>query len=424
MINSETLPQSENIKLSLSNLKNWVDKQTSSLIQSLRAEAKTRLETLQGRLQELMDATEKLLEDAEKELAKGSRKTYRRAKLLQKIADTFAKEIEQLTIPSEITGKTLHAFREETEKALKLITQERTKYFRFISPYFIISRRRFDANLKRALDALQDFSSFVSEEYTEAATAENIASQIEKLTQSLAELKDVEKAETSRRQKIELLEKQLAETQQRIESIHNRDEVIALAQIEHQIGDLEKKVKQHLKHLQKPLNKLQVLVSRPRHSLPPEEIRKLDEYLQSPYMALATEPEGYPVLRHILQKLEDLIEKGELKLKKARLQKAKDQLENVMNKDVLISLQRKCKEALKEKSRLMKSGVVGEIRSERISLQEELKRLQIEKKILETRGAEFEKRVTEMQQSVEEQQKRLERVLQQLTGKPVQIIYD
>ena len=178
----------ETLEIPLSGLYVWIEKETTSIVEPLKANAKKLLEDTQSKLESLLESCDKLLDDAEKEIAKGNRKTYRRAKFLYKLAEKFADLIEEVTNPEEISAKSLHQTSEQIEKTLKTIGKERTKWFRAISPYFIMSRRRFDVVLKRADDSFRNFTNFLSEDYAEAETAEGVSSKIEELRQSLAEL--------------------------------------------------------------------------------------------------------------------------------------------------------------------------------------------------------------------------------------------
>jgi hypothetical protein len=365
-----------------------------------------------------------LLDDAEKEIAKGSRKTYRRAKFLHKLAGKFAALIEEVTIPEEISGKSLHQTSEQIEKTLKTIGKERTKWFRAISPYFIMSRRRFDFALKRTDDSFRNLTDFLSEEYAKAETAESVSSRIEELHESLDELNQLEKAKEKRKRKREHVEKKIAQNQQKLQMIQTKDEVVELAQINEKIEELTYTVKHDLRHLQKPLLKFQTLVTSPGFRLLPEETKKLDEYLTNPFEALATEMEGYPLLRSILRKIDAALDNKKLKLKSSRMKKAKDQIDSILNKTALLSLQKNCSEAFSKKTELSTSGIISESRDERAGLQNRLKELQTQKSLLEARNARFEKKHEEARLRLDEQKRALEKIVSDLSVKNVQILLD
>jgi hypothetical protein len=411
-------------KIILDDLEEWLENESADLVEPLRDEARKQLEDIKDKLADLSEASEKLLDDAEKEIAKGSRKMLRRAKLLQKIASNFADLINGLTFPETMSGESLHHFSEDLEKVVGRIGQERMKYFGVISPYFIMSRRRFDVFLKRAGDAFQNFQTFLSKEYAKAESAESVASRIEELNQSLTKLDEAKKAREARKLRRELLEKKIEENQQKMKAIQSKDEVVELVQINSRIKELEENVKHDLRHLQKPFLKFQTLVNSPGYSLSPETTQKLDEYLNNPFRAFATEEEGYPLLKNILQKIEDAMEKGKLKLKKSRLRKAKDQIDNILNQTALIALHQNCREAFSKKNELSTSGAISETRSKRATLQKNLQGLQRKERILEKRDAIQEKERQRLLAKVQEQKKELEEVVLELLDKNIQIIVD
>jgi len=414
----------ESLEIPLSDLKEWLDKEATSIVEPLRADAKKLLEDTRDKLEDLIEGCDKLLDDAEKEISKGSRKTYRRAKALHKLAGKFADLIEEITIPEEISGNSLHQTSEQIEKTLKTISKERTKWFRAISPYFIMSRRRFDFALKRTEDSFQNFTDFLSEEYAKAESAEGVSSKIEELRQSLAEVHNSEKSREARKQKKELLEKNIAKNQQKVQAIQTKDEMVELAQINKKIEELNDAIKHELRHLQKPLLKFQTLVNSPGYSLLPEATQKLDEYLMDPFKALATEKEGHPLFRTILQKIDTALDNKKMKLKPSRMRKAKDQISSILNKATLAALHQNCSEALSKKNELSTSGAITESRDERAGLQNRLKELQTRKKLLEARDARFEKKHKEVRIRAEEQKRALEKIVSDLSDKNVQILID
>jgi len=415
---------SETLEIPLNAVEEWLDKETTSLVEPLRADAKKLLEDTQSKLEDLLETCDKLLDDAEKEIAKGSRKTYRRAKFLHKLAGKFADLIEEVTIPEEISGKTLNQTSEQIEKTLKTIGKERTKWFRAIAPYFIMSRRRFDVALKRADDSFRNLTEFLSEEYAKAESAESVSSRIEELRQSLTEIGESEKAKEARKQKKELLEKNIAKNQQKVQAIQSKGEVVELAQLNERIEELTDTVKHDLRHLQKPFLKFQTLVNSPGYSLFPEATKKLDEYLTNPFEALATEKKRYPLLRSILQKIDAALDNKKLKLKPSRMRKAKDQIDSILNKTALASLHQNCSEALSKKNELSTSGTISESRDERARLHNRLKDLQKRKRLLEARDARFEKQHKEARMRIDEQKRALEKIVSDLSDKNVQILID
>jgi hypothetical protein len=412
----------ERVEIPIKDLRKWLEQETLSIVEPLKTEGKTLLDDVRSKLDDVQETCDKLLEAAEKEMTKGLRKTYRRARILAKLAKNFSEMIDEITIPDQISSENLHRAYEDLEKTLATMGRERWKWFPVISPYFIIDRRRFDIALKKATDSLKELRDFSSDKYARAETVEKAFSMIEKLRQSSMELDEAKELKIKTELRKEALEKNITENQQKIASIKSKSEVTELAQINKEIEELEKKVKHNLRYLQKPFIKFQTLAMGPSHPLPPDELKKIGEYLSNPFEAFATEPEGYTTLKSILQKMDDAIAKGKLKLKSSRLRKAKDQIDNILSKDSLAPLHHDCKEILSQRQQLLTSRIIADSRSELKQLQENLKELLKQKELVDSRGAVLESQITKTLEKIEEQKKELEKAIMELTNKNIQIV--
>ena len=412
----------EALEIKLEDIREWLEQETVSIVEPLKAEGRTLLDDVKAKLDDVLATSDRLLDEAERKMDKGSRKTYRRAKIMYKLARNISEMIEEVTIPGEVSQENLHLLCEELGKTLAKVGRERWKWFPVIAPFFIMNRRRFDVALKKAMDSLKEMRSFSSDKYAKAKAVEDAFSIIDKLHQSLGELDEVE----SHKKKMELrkgvLEKKVEENQQKITAIQDQSEIVELSQINEEVEELKKEVKHSLRYLQKPFLKFQSLVLSSSYSLFLDETKKLGEYLSSPFEALATEDEGYPMLKKILQKMDDAITQGKLKLKKSRLRKAKDQVNGILHKDTLLSLHQSCKEALSKKQQLSTSGTITKSRNELAQLQKNLRDLQKRKELLDSRGAVLERKIKENFEKIEDQKRELEKIVLELTNKKVQVL--
>ena len=250
---------------------------------------------------------------------------------------------------------------------------------------------------------------------------EDAFSMIQKLLQTLRELDEAKKRTEKTESRKVFLDKEVAKNQQRITLIQSKSEVVELVQINQKIEDLKKKVKHNLRYLQKPFIKFQSLARGPSYSLPLDEAKKLGEYLSNPFEAFATEPEGYPILRRILRRIEDAIAQGKLKLKSSRLRKARDQIDSVLNKDSLASLHQNCKETFSQKQQLSSSGTITKTRTELTQLRQSLEDLQKRKELVDSRHAALKERIETTFKNIEEQKRELEKSVIELTDKKVQV---
>lgn len=414
---------SETLEIPLKDLREWLEQETVPIVEPLKVEGRSLLDDVRDKLDHILETCDKLLEDAEREIAKGSRKMYRRAKALAKLARSFSEMINKVTIPDEVSRESLHVLCEDLGKTFDTIGRERWKWFPVISPYFILDRRRFDIALKRAMDSLKELRSFSSNEYAKKAkTVEDTFSMIEKLLQTLGELDGTKKRMKKTESRKGSVDKKIEEDQQKITLIQSKNEVVELIEINQEIEELEKKVKHNLRYLQKPFVKFRSLARGPSYSLPLEEAKKLGEYLSNPFEAFATEPEGYPTLKRILQRMEDAMTQGKLKLKSSRLRKAKNKIDSVLNKDSLAPLHQNCKETFSQKQQLSKSGIITKTRSELTQLQQGLKDLQKRKKLVDSRSAVLKKKIETTLKKIEKQKKELEKSVLKLTDKNVQVV--
>jgi len=413
---------SEALEIPLKETREWLEQETISIVEPLRFGGRKLLDEVRAKLDDVIETSDKLLDDAERKIAKGSRKTYRRAKVMVKFARNTSEMIEEAVFPNEISQESLRTVIEELDKVLGKVVRERGKWFPVVSPFFIIDRRRFDVALKRAMDSLKELRSFSSEEYTKAANVEAVFSRIDKLNYSLDELNQIEKNKKRMELRRESLEKKIEETQQLITATRGQNEIVELAQINEKIKDLEGKVKYNLRYLQKPFLKLQSLVLSSRYSLFLDEQKKLEEYLKKPFKALATEEEGIPMLRKILQKMDDAMAQGKLRLKKSRLRKAQDQLDNILNHNTLLSLNQSCIEAFAKKQELSTSRTISKSRKELTQLQRTLRGLQKRRELLTSRESGLGKRIRGSSKRVEDERKELENTVFELTNKNVKIL--
>lgn len=357
-------------------------------------------------------------------MARGSRKTFRRAKFLFKLAGNFSDLIDDVVIPDEINSQSLNEVSEKLTKAMEKINQEKNKWFKALAPYFILSRRRFDASFKKAEDPYRAFVGFLSDDYTKAVVIESVPQKIAELQYALEELNKYDAAEKSRTQEHENLEEQIKENQQKLKILQNQSELFDLAQLNSKIDELNGAVKHELRHLEKPLLKFQTLVNNPGYSLAPDENIKLNDYLANPFQALATEKSGYPLLKSILHKIDAALNKKKMKLKPSRLRKAQDQINQLINKDVLLSLQTECKQFFDQKRELLSSGAITECKDEKAELQESLKNLQIKKGLLEAKDNRLAKEHEDAQQRANDHKKEIESLLSTVAGNSVKIVFD
>jgi len=408
-------------KIPLNDIKEWLEQETAPIVEPLKTEGTLLLNNVRERLDDVREICEKLMRNSEIEMTKNSRKTYRRAKILNKLAKYAIETIDNVEFPDLISSESLQMACDDLEKALAVIGRERAKWFPRISPFFIVDRRRFDAAFGKTVKSLEKLRSFSSQGYTKAKIVEDSFLMVDKLSQSLKKLDEVEEQKKKMKLRRNILEKNMDESQQKIMLIQSRDEVSKLAQTNEEIEELEEKLRYDFRRLQKPFLKFQTLARSPGYPLPPDEMKKLDEYLTRPLEAFATEDEGYPLLKKLLRKMDDAMTKGKLKLKSTRLKKAQTQINSILHKDALISLHQSCKEAFYDKQRLSTSKAMTTLRKESAQLQKKLEELQKQKELADAKVAAVDNEHKGALEKIENQKKELETTILELTGKEIYV---
>jgi len=413
---------SESFQIALVDLKEWLQKETAPLIKPLKDKGKKLLDEVKKRLDDVRENGDRIFVKSDKEVQKGSSKTYRCAKAANKMSKNIADIINQVAVPDDISYLNLRSLIGDLEKTFAAIEHERRVWYRRISPYFILDRRRLDIAIKRAEDSIKELRSFLSEKYVDLDTAENTLGMIDKLSQLIEEAKNVQKRETQRETSIKLLKEKIRENEQKIRLIKDKAELNELSKLEQRIRDLKVKVKYNLRHLQKPFYKMQSLARRGQVALPPDEARKLQQYRKNPFEALSSEEGGYPILKRLVQRLDEAIRQEKMKLKTARLRKAREQIDGILKKDSLLTLHHNCLEAISKKKQLTTSDAVAATQRELEQLQSTLRKLQKQKESIESRIRFLKEEHQKISRKIETMKYELEKSIFELIDKRVQVV--
>ena len=413
---------SESFQIALVDLKEWLQKETAPLIKPLKDKGKSQLDKIKDRLDDVRENGDRIFVKSDRELQKGSSKTYRCAKSANKMSKNISDTINQVVVPDDISHENIQSLLGDLGKTFAAIEHERRVWYRRISPYFILDRRRLDIAIKRAEDSIQELRDFLSQKYVKVKTVESTSDIIDNLSQLIEKAEDVQKQKTERETRIKLLEEKIRENEQKIGLTQDKAELNQLSKQEQRIKDLREKVKYNLRYMQKPFYKMKSLARRAQVALPPDEARKLEQYMKNPFEALTSEEEGHPILRGIVQEVDDAIRQGKLKLKTARLRKAQKQIDDILKKDSLVNLHHDCLETVSKKKQLLTSETVTTTKGELKRLKAAIQNTQKRKKSIESRKRVLEEEHQRILNKIETQKNELERYIFELIDKKVQVV--
>jgi hypothetical protein len=409
-------------EIKLLEVKQWLSKDTERAIEPLQEKARNLLKEIKERVSDATDSSQKMLQNSQSEMDKGNPKTYRFSRNANKFAEGLIDTFDALKLSDSTEYESLRVLSDELEKTCANADQLRRSAYPYISPYFIFDRRRLDVFIKRLYDINKELHSFMTSKYAVIKTADEANSHVDRLTQTLEDTKRNEENLNQTGEKVLLLEKEITETKEKLLLMRSRSEFQELAKLDQITEELRAEVKHYLRHLQKPFYKLQSLSRSGEVTVPPDEIRKLEEYLADPLVALAAEDNGYSTLRSILTKLESTIAQGKLKLKAQRLRKAQDQITVVIGKNSLDQLQRAGQEALAQRKQLLSSEATRTLQSELTQLQRQLETLQKEHEFITARNKALKNDQLKLKERTEHLRKELEEKILQLTHKNVRVI--
>jgi len=399
---------SEALKFSSKDAKDWLEKETSSIFIPVHETAQKLLDKIKKTLENVTEVSNMLLENSRKEIEKRNMKTYRRARALNKLARLFLERIRQIEVPNQVSYDSFHDFVQETQKAFIVTEVDVRNWFPRISPFFIMDRRKFLGVFEKAKESLKELHDFLTKEYVKTKTLEETFQLIDDLQAFEGQLVDQEAQKKKTETKKSSIERKIVEKQQEITDFKNRDSLTQLNEISTEIEELIMEVKHNLRHLRKPFIKYQSRVFR-KGGLTPEELKKLNHYIENPFDAFATEETGYPVLKQILEKLASSMSSGKLKLKHDRKRKAEEAISGVFNKKSLDDLHRKCRKTLMQKKQLSTSAETAKIKRNILELQEDLKKLGRKKRRVELEENVIERDLKEILKSIDDRKKGIEK---------------
>jgi len=399
---------SEALKIPSKEAKEWLERETGSIFIPVHEKAQKLIEEMKRTLEKITDVCGMLLENSRKEIEKRNMKTYGRARALNKLARLFLERIRKIEVPGKVSYDILHDFVQETRKAFVVTEVDIRNWFPRISPFFIMDRRKFLGVFEKAKESLKGLQTFLVKEYVKTKTLEETFHLIDKLLTLEGQMANFEAKKKKTETERALIEKKMTELKQEITDLKNRESLAQLNQISMEIEKLRKEVKHNMRHLRKPFIKFQSRVFR-KGGLTPDELEKLNHYIESPFDAFAAEEAGYPMLKQILKKLDDSMSGEKLKLKHDRKRKAEQAISRVLDKNSLDALHQKCCETTVRKKQLSTSAETAKTQRNILRLQEELKELERKKKRGESEEKAIERNLKETLQKIYDQKKEIEK---------------
>ncbi|MEM3577489.1 MAG: hypothetical protein QXX51_03425 [Candidatus Bathyarchaeia archaeon] len=412
----------EALKLSSKALKGWLEGETSSIFVPVHSRAEKFLSEMRRALNELADASKMLMDNSEKEIEKRNMKTYKRARALSKLSRIFIERVRQIKVPEQVSYDSLNTLIQEAQKALAVTEVDIRTWFPRISPFFIMDRRKFLVVFEKTKSSLKEAQNFLTKEYVKTKTLEETFQLIDKLQSLENELANFKEQKAKIESEKATVLKEIADAKQKMAELKSSGEISQLSQINSEIEALNAELKHSLQHLQKPFIKMQALSLRGGGSgLTQDELKKLTQYLENPFEALATEGEGYPILRQILQKLATAMTSGKVTLKPDKMRKAEQTIENILKRNSLADIHKKCVNALMQRISVATSAGLAESQSGLSKLQAALENLERKRNAVESEEKSLERAIKDTVEKIQNCKEKIEKNIYGFLGKTIAI---
>ena len=365
--------------------KRWLEGQTNSVLTPVHAQAKKLRDDMNLQVQALTDVSKQLLDVSTKEIEKRNMKVYNRARALNKLARLFLDRLKKLTPPEQVSYDSMSRYIQEIQKVMLVTDIDIKNWFPRISPFFIMDRRKFLAIYEKAKQSYTSLNDYVVKEYVKTKTLEEALLQLNELQGVEKHLLTLQEDKNNIKNERVPLEQEIADLEQKILELRSRGPIDKLNLVNTEIENLSNELKNTLRHLQKPFIKMQALAtSGGGGGIGPDELNKINQYLDAPFDALVQEQTGYPVLKEILEKLEAMMAKDTLKLKPDKARKAEQTANEILRKDSLASLQIRCVEMATNRDQLLASAKLDETNRNLAQYQEQVNLLKARKTSVET----------------------------------------
>lgn len=415
----EVITFSQPLDVQIKEFKSWLESETTDILKPLNEECRKIVDKVKERLEDAHDVCEKLAEEASRQIEKG--KAVRKAKVTEKLSRYFLKQIDKVVFQDEMSFSNVDKLYKELQRTFSVIVRERNTWFPRISPLFIIARKKVDFAFSRLAGSISDLDAFLSKEYLKAQAVEELFSETDEITRLLDDLARYEKRIATIKEKLKILQRRIEERERKIESTKCSGDLDDLAEISQRIQKLKKQLKYDLRHLEKPLLKFANLTRTPGFALNSEEVEKLSQCLEDPFLALATEKPSCPILKGILKKVERAMDEGKLKLKSSRLRKAREEIEAILNQNELDNIQKNCIQAFSLNKQLTSSE---ETQIARKRIEQSRRRLEVLRKRKEAAAARLEileKEHKKLHEKAEKQKSMLEKSVNEALAKRVNL---
>jgi len=409
-------------KFTSTEIQGWLEVETRSILSPVHTQAKQLRDEMNTALQSEIEVSKMLLDNSAKEIERRNMRVYNRARALNKLAHLFLDRLKKINVPDQVTYHSLSKFAQDIQKVFIVADIDVKNWFPRVSPFFIMDRRKFLTVHEKAKLTLVSLNDFITKEYVKTKTLEETFQQINELHAQEKQLADLEAQRESIKNELVPLEREISELEQEISELTNKGPIDQLKLIDTEAETINIELKHALRHLQKPFIKIQALAHQGGGSgLTQDELKTLNQYLEKPLEALASEQLECPTLKEVLRKLSRLIAEDKLKLKPDKARKAEQSSDDIVKHDSLANIHKSCVDVVARRKQLLSSAKMDEIKQALSLFQEQMEQLKARKASVETHEAVKEHAVADAKEKIRNYKTAIDKNVYASLGKKIQI---
>ncbi len=410
------------MRLSLEDYSTWVSRELEKQLKPTESRARRLADESRRILEEAARFFEDLSRKAEKDMAtKRDPVSYRAARVIGRAAKEASRGLSGIQVPRDANWDSMRSFRDSVSAVSRTLRELRSRASRELSGLYILDMRSFSGVSERIARANEKLTQFLEGEGSNLLRARTLAGILTSIEDVRRELKEKEDEAKSLALETQGLSSMMRGMSGEIDKLNSDNLLREVLETERELRRESQQFRTStLAHLKRPLRKLRDLAERGGIPLGVEEGDALALYIQSPYRSFLSKTAG-PHLTDILQRLKTSLESGKMEFKPRKAARVLAQLEQLLATEHLPARQKKGRELLSRRGKLLRDPSCGSLYQARKSMMLKLDEARQRREELLVRTRPVEEKSEALKKRISELLAQAEAKTREYTGRDVEI---
>lgn len=329
-------------------------------MENFRKDARKAFDKIEQTFEFMESTSEKLSEEHTGPTESASDKIHETAiKCANRLASSIKDSVNHITLPTldEVEFSDLKSVKDELTTLTRTITDAGRRYVPPISKAKLLKREITELSyfLKDITKSQKKLDQII-QDYDYVKIIENNFQRMEELRKLKERLSELNIMQSQCEGMIEEVESGKDEIIKQKISIEKEPVFVELREIDGKLKKKQMKLTQALRIiLDKPFKKFNKSVDDGLTNISEDKKIALEGYMEDPFETFTSEELGYPILKALLEEIQERLEMNRLEVKKKLIPKIKTKVERALD-DSILSLQKDLKELLTEKKTLISNS--------------------------------------------------------------------